>query len=87
MTDTDYFDLLIGAINFASDEVARAVRKGMSLEETKEAMDWSEMEPRFTGGDPLLAIAFNDRFKTPIVEAAYKIANGEDSEPLELAGR
>ena len=56
---------------------------GKSLEETRAAMDWSAVEPRFTGGDPLLAFLFNIWFKTPIVEAQHNLSTGKDNESLE----
>ena len=83
MTDTAYFDLLVEALRFVANDVDRLVAEGKSLEETRAALDWSSIEPKFTGGDPLLALFFDGWFKTPIVEAEYKIARGEDSESLE----
>ena len=82
MTDTAYFDLLIDALRFVADNVDRLAAEGKSLEETRAALDWSPIEARFTGGDPLLALFFDGWFKTPIVEAEYEIAHGEDSEDL-----
>lgn len=83
MTDTAYFDLLIDALTFVADEVDRLADEGKSLEETRAALDWTAIEARFTGGDPLLAIFFDGWFKTPIVEAQHKIATGRDSEDLD----
>ena len=85
LTDAAYLDLLIDALDFVSTEVGRLAGEGKSLDETRAALDWSGIEPRFTGGDPLLALFFDGWFKTPIVEAAYKIATGGDSESLTAA--
>jgi glyoxylase-like metal-dependent hydrolase (beta-lactamase superfamily II) len=82
MRDTAYFDLLIEALEFVADEVDALVLQGKSLDEVRAALDWSAVETKFTGGDPLLAVFFDGWFKTPIVEAEYKIAKGEDSENL-----
>lgn len=82
MTDTAYFDLLIDALTFVADEVDKLASEGKSLEEVRKALDWTMIEQRFTGGDALLAVFFDGWFKTPIVEAQYKIAKGEDSENL-----
>lgn len=82
MTDTAYFDLLIDALTFVADNVDRLAAEGKTLDEVRAALDWSEIELRFTGGDALIAVFFDGWFKTPIVEAEYKIAKGEDSENL-----
>ncbi len=82
MTDTDYLDLLIDALTFVVDKVDASVAAGKSLEEARAALDWAALEQRFTGGDALLALFFDGWFKTPIVDAEYKIAKGEDSEDL-----
>jgi len=83
MTDTDYIDLLIDALSFVADNVDRLAAEGKSLDEVRAALDWSRIEQRFTNGDALLALFFDGWFKTPIVEAEYKIAHGEDSEDLD----
>ncbi|MGD9800543.1 MAG: MBL fold metallo-hydrolase [Parvularculaceae bacterium] len=83
MTDMAYLDLLIDALSFVADNVDRLVKSGKTLDEVREALDWSAIEPRFTGDDALLALFFDGWFKTPIVEAEYKIAGGADSEPLD----
>ncbi|NWG93537.1 MAG: MBL fold metallo-hydrolase [Parvularculaceae bacterium] len=82
MTDTAYFDALIEALSFVAAEVDRLAAEGKTLEETRAALDWTAVEQRVTGGDPLLAVFFDGWFKTPIVEAEYKIATGQDSEDL-----
>jgi hypothetical protein len=82
MTDTDYIDLLIDALQFVVDNVDASVAAHQSLEETRAALDWTAIEQRFTGGDALLALFFDGWFKTPIVEAEYKAAKGEESEDL-----
>ena len=82
MTNTDYIDRLIEALTFVADNVDRLAGQGKSLEDVRAAMDWTQIEQRFTRGDALLAVFFDGWFKTPIVEAEYKIAHGEDSENL-----
>jgi glyoxylase-like metal-dependent hydrolase (beta-lactamase superfamily II) len=82
MTDAAYFDILIETLTFVVAEVDRLAAEGKSLEETRAALDWTAVEQRVTGGDPLLAVFFEGWFKTPIVEAEYKIATGRDSEDL-----
>lgn len=82
MTDTAYLDVLIEALTFVADEVDRLAAEGKTLEEVRAGLDWTKVEARVTGGDPLLKVFFDGWFKTPIVEAEYKIAKGEDSENL-----
>ncbi len=82
MTDTAYLDLLVDALTFVADRVDALVAEGKTLEDVREALDWKPIEDRFTNGSPLLAVFFDGWFKTPIVEAEYKIAKGEDSENL-----
>ena len=83
MTDTAYLDLLAETMDLVASQVDAQARAGKSLEETRAAMDWSAVEPRFTGGDPLLAFLFNIWFKTPIVEAQHNLSTGKDNESLE----
>jgi len=83
MTDTAYLDLLAETMDLVAAQVGAQVKAGKTLEETRAAMDWSPVEPRFTGGDPMLAFLFNIWFKTPIVEAQFNLSSGKDNESLE----
>ena len=83
MTDTAYLDLLAETMDLVAAQVDAQVKAGKTLEETRAAMDWSPVEPRFTGGDPMLAFLFNIWFKTPIVEAQFNLSSGKDNESLE----
>ena len=56
MTDTAYLDLLAETMDLVASQVDAQARAGKSLEETRAAMDWSAVEPRFTGGDPRQAL-------------------------------
>lgn len=82
MTDTAYLDTLIAALSFVAEKVDALAAQGKTLEETRTALDWTEIEARVTGGDPILKIFFDGWFKTPIVEAEYREAKGEESENL-----
>ncbi len=82
MTDMDYLDLLVDTLTFVADEVDRLAAEGKTLEETRAALDWTAIDARMTGGDPLLKVFFEGWFKTPIVDAQYAIATGKDSEDL-----
>ena len=46
-------------------------------------LDWTRVEERVTGGDPLLKVFFDGWFKTPIVEAQYNLSTGKNNESLE----
>ncbi len=83
MTDTAYIDLLAKTMDFVADQVEAQAKAGKSLDETRAAVDWSPVEERFTEGDSMRALLFNIWFKTPIVEAQYKLSTGKDNESLE----
>ena len=82
MTDASYIDLLIEAMTFVADSVDALAAEGKSLEEVRAAMDWTDLEQKFTGGSPVLNLFFTTWFKTPIVEAAYNVATGKENESL-----
>ncbi|MCA8887502.1 MAG: MBL fold metallo-hydrolase [Parvularculaceae bacterium] len=82
LTDAAYIDTLISTLTLVVDTVGKAVSDGLSLDETRTALDWSAIEPQFTNCDPLLAQLFEIWFKTPIVEAQYTLATGGDNEAL-----
>jgi glyoxylase-like metal-dependent hydrolase (beta-lactamase superfamily II) len=83
MTDTAYLDLLAETMELVATQVDAQAKAGKTLDETRAAMDWSPVEPRFTDGDSMLAFLFNIWFKTPIVEAQYNLSTGKDNESLE----
>ena len=83
MTDTAYIDLLAETMELVASQVEAQAQAGKSLDEARAAVDWSSVEQRFTGGDAMLAFLFNIWFKTPIVEAQYKLSTGKDNESLE----
>lgn len=82
-TDSQYIDLLIETQQLVWDQVSALATQDLPLEEVRKQMDFSSVEVRFTGGDPLLANRFNSWFKTPIVEAAFNVVNGIENEKLE----
>ena len=85
MTDTGYMDLLAETLGLVAAQVDAQAQAGKSLDQTRAAMDWSSVEPRFTNGDAMLAFLFNIWFKTPIVEAQYNLSTGKDNESLEAS--
>jgi glyoxylase-like metal-dependent hydrolase (beta-lactamase superfamily II) len=78
--DYQYIDLLIETLDSLADQAESLVAQGKTLEETQAAIDFSAIEERFTGGDPLLALFFNGWFKQPISKAAFNEASGIASE-------
>jgi len=80
--DTAYIDLLIAT----ADDIARQrdalVAAGTSPDEIAAALDFSDIEPRFTGGDEYLAVSYRDYFEQPFREAAVKELTGEPMVPV-----
>jgi len=56
------------------DQVDRAVAKGLSLEDTRKAVDVAAIRDALTAGDPFRRRAFDDFFLTSAVERTYRDA-------------
>lgn len=76
----DYLELMANTLDSVATQVASLSSEGRSLEETQAAVDLSTFESQFALGDTFLRDRFNEWFKQPIVEAAWKEANGEEPE-------
>jgi len=76
----DYLELMANTLESVATQVASLSSEGRSLEETQAAVDLSAFESQFTQGEPFMRDRFNEWFKQPIVEAAWKEANGDDPE-------
>ena len=76
----NYLELMANTLDSVATQIATLSSEGKSLEETQAAVDLSAFEPQFTHGDTFLRDRFNEWFKQPIVEAAWKEANGEEPE-------
>jgi cyclase len=87
MYDWSYVDLLIETMELVQDQVDAMVAEGHDLEGIRSQIDFSAVENRITGGDPWRANRFDAWFKRPIVEAAYTIATGGETESLGAIGR
>lgn len=81
--DAAYVDLLIETFDLIAEQMAALVAAGLSEEEAVQKVDFSSVEPRFTGGDPFLAIRFNVWFKQPIAQAAYRVEKGDSPEIIQ----
>ena len=82
-TDTRYVDLLIETAESIADQRDALLAKGMSLEETEAALNFSPFAERFTGGDEYLANRFDVWFIQPFRKAALKALTGEPMVSLE----
>jgi len=78
--DDAYLDLLIETMDLVSSQMDSFVAQGLDLEAARAKMDFSAVQDRFTHGDAFLDRLFDVWFKTPITEAAWKVAMGEDPE-------
>jgi len=76
----DYLELMANTLDSVATQVASLSAEGKTLEETQAAVDLSAFEAQFTQGEPFMRDRFNEWFKQPIVEAAWKEANGEEPE-------
>ena len=75
--DTAYVDLLIETLQLVAVQMAPLVAQGLAQDEAAAKLDFSSVEPRFTGGDAQLTTLFDIWFKQPIAQAAWKVARGE----------
>jgi len=57
-----------------TDQVDRAVAKGLTLDDTRKAVDVSGIRDQMTAGDPFRRRAFDDFFLTSAIERAYRDA-------------
>lgn len=76
----DYLDLLIETMDSVAAQMAVLVAEGLDAETAATKLDFSAVQPRFTGGDAFLDRLFDIWFKSPIANAAWKEARGEDPE-------
>jgi glyoxylase-like metal-dependent hydrolase (beta-lactamase superfamily II) len=81
--DDAYLDLLIETMDLVSTQMDSLVAQGLDLEAAQAKMDFSAVQNRFTHDEVFLDRLFDIWFKTPIMEAAWKVARGQDPE-LEL---
>jgi glyoxylase-like metal-dependent hydrolase (beta-lactamase superfamily II) len=79
-TNRDYLNVMANTLESIASQVDALSAQGKTLEETQAAVDLSTFEPQFTNGDVFLQARFNEWFTRPIVEAAWKEANGQDPE-------
>jgi cyclase len=78
--DKKYLQLVMESLQSVTDQVHEALRRGMTLEETRKFVKFDTIRPKFTHGDPNLSAEFDGNFATPIVRQVYD----EATEELEL---
>jgi len=76
MRDWAYARMITDLLESTGAQVRDAVARGLSLEDTRKAVDVSALRARMVGADPILARNFDQFFLAPAVEAAYKDARG-----------
>ena len=91
MTDWSYARLVTELLESVGAQVRSAVARGLSLEDTRKAVDVSALRARMAGADPILARNFDQFFLAPAVDAAFKEAQrgplpGKDGPPLRNPG-
>lgn len=74
--DAAYLDRLIGTLTDVRAQVGPLARQGLTLEEVRAKLDFSEQSAIF-GDTPRNRTLFEGYWLTPIVESAYKEARGE----------
>jgi glyoxylase-like metal-dependent hydrolase (beta-lactamase superfamily II) len=77
--DMNYLNLVIESLQSVVDQVHEALRRGMTLEETKKFVNLNAIRLKFTHDDPDLNASFQGNF-APIVRQVYD----EATEELEL---
>jgi cyclase len=78
--DKSYLQLVTESLQSVTDQVHEALRRGMTLEETRKFVKFDAIRSKFTHNDPDLNAEFDGNFATPIVRQVYD----EATEELEL---
>jgi glyoxylase-like metal-dependent hydrolase (beta-lactamase superfamily II) len=75
--DRTYLDLVIKLLETTLQQTQDAVKKGLSLDETRKLVILESFRKQMAGDDPVRDKAFTDYYLTPAIERAYKEAKGE----------
>jgi glyoxylase-like metal-dependent hydrolase (beta-lactamase superfamily II) len=75
--DKTYLKLETDLLASLVDQVRQSVGRGLTLEETRKALDLSRYRTEMTGDDPERATEFDNYFVAPASARAYKEAKGE----------
>ena len=77
MHGPEYLDDVIRLLESLNAQVTDAVKRGLSLEDTKKAVNLDAFRQRLVGDDPVRKGVFADSILREAVERAYKAARGE----------
>ena len=77
MRDKEYLDTVIALLESVVSQVQDAVKRGLSLEETRKAVSLESFRRRLAGDDPVRLETFDDSIIRVGIERAYKEAKGE----------
>ena len=75
--NADYVDLLIETAEEIVEQRDALVSSGVATEEIAAQLDFTKIEPRFTGGDEYLKVAYYSWFERPFRLAAVKALGDE----------
>lgn len=75
--DGAYLARLVVAIGEVRSKIAPLVRRGVSLDDAKKQLDFSDQAEGFVGADPWLRRWFKEYWIGPFLTSAYKEARGE----------
>lgn len=77
MRDKEYVDTVIALLESVTSQVQDAVKRGLTLEETRKAVNLESFRRRLAGDDPVRLETFDDSIIRVGIERAYKEAKGE----------
>jgi glyoxylase-like metal-dependent hydrolase (beta-lactamase superfamily II) len=77
MRDPQYLDTVIKLFESLVSQVAEAVKRGLSLEDTKKAVNLESFRTQLAGDDPVRKGVFADSIMREAIELAYNAANGD----------
>jgi glyoxylase-like metal-dependent hydrolase (beta-lactamase superfamily II) len=79
--DKAYIETVGALLESTLSQARDAVKRGLTLEETRKAVNLESFMKKFAGDDPARRRAFEGFFVAPAVERAYKEAKGEPLTP------
>lgn len=77
MRDKEYVNTVVALLESVVSQVQDAVKRGLSLEETRKAVNVESFRRRLAGDDPVRLETFDDSIMRVGVERAYREARGE----------
>jgi glyoxylase-like metal-dependent hydrolase (beta-lactamase superfamily II) len=77
MRNKEYLNLVIDLLESVINQVQEAVKRGLSLEETRKVVNLETFRRRLAGDDPVRNDTFNDSIIRAAIERAYREAKGE----------